>query len=252
MPFKNILSHQPPPKRYQPKANKPSEKLTQGVDSRVLFGVAAYADRMNRGEYVKQDITAHHDAWNNCDVAERVANRTHAKNALRHRHLITVEDYANGETVRNYFKGLAFKAIAGKLDPFEKSVFRVVEMDDFSNDDQFYLHLGLVCSLFASHRRAVKTDEIEFKTHRSKHLGEPGQKIELDVRVLRSIYSQQWGRFFITAETDGGNIVFFSVAVSADDGEEFHIAGKVKRHVENGQTQLHYVRIKGHTKVGSK
>ncbi len=219
------------------------DDMFENVTAHLLWGAVAYADRRNGQEYVKHDHPAYYDEWREEHVAGSTSNKTYAKDALADPMAITPDDYAYGEEIRNYFRGLSFKAIAGKLNDFEKNVMKFVDTEDFGEDREAYYHFAIACSLPASYRRAQTSDNIEAKARESKHIGQPGDKIEADVTVLRTVYSEKWGTHFITVETEEGNVAFFANRVKREAGDKFHIKGKIKRHLDSGETQLNYVKI---------
>jgi hypothetical protein len=69
-----------------------------------------------------------------------------------------------------------------------------------------------------------------------------GEKVQLNVEVVKAVYSQNYGVYFITAKTDGHQMVFFSYRERKAVGEWLTIRGSVKAH-RSDATQLSRVRI---------
>lgn len=224
---------------------KSRNEMFQGVTARVLWGAAAYADRMNKGVYVKADHDAYHDSWSDRDVPASVSNKTYAKRAIATQHLIGVEDFAKGEEIRRYFKGLTFKAMMGNLNDFEQNVLKFVDIEDFSDDRNAAYHLAICASLPASHRRAMEREQVDatIRDAHSQAMGAVGDKVEFDCEVLRTVHSEKYQTNFITVITADKNVAFFAYKKSYESGTRLHVKGKIKRLLDNGETQLNYAKV---------
>lgn len=224
----------------------------KGITADVFWGAAAYAHRIQGGEYKKVDRPAFRGT--DLDGVEYeepalVSNRTHAKHALDNTALISAEDYAYGRKVRSYFKGLSFKALMGKLNDFESNVLKFVDVENFEEDKNAAYHFAIVCSLPASYERSIKRENVDARIRdaNSKHFGNVKERLNLDIEIIRRVFSDKWGTFFLTAQVIGGehkgNIVFFSYRNGIDPGTCLRIAGTVKGHRDEGQTQLNRVKV---------
>jgi hypothetical protein len=66
--------------------------------------------------------------------------------------------------------------------------------------------------------------------------------VDVEITVVKSVYSQNFGVFFITAITTDRRAVFFSYRDRLANGHQCRIRGTVKAHRENS-TQLNRVRM---------
>jgi hypothetical protein len=156
---------------------------------------------------------------------------------------ITDDDTAHGIEVRKYYQTLTFKILKGKpLTEFESNVLALCNRDEIgSNYD-----LAIVASLPSGYARSVNRDTVEnrVKFATGGFIGAIGDKVTLNVEILRTFFSQQWNVFFVTALTDDDKALFFSFKNKPDDGAKLRIKGTVKAHrVDDNQTQLNRVAI---------
>ena len=69
-----------------------------------------------------------------------------------------------------------------------------------------------------------------------------GERVQLNVEVVKAVFSANYNVYFITAKTDGHQMVFFSYREKLPVGEFRTIKGHVKAHRPDA-TQLNRVRI---------
>jgi hypothetical protein len=69
-----------------------------------------------------------------------------------------------------------------------------------------------------------------------------GEKVQLNVEVVKSVYSANYNVYFITAKTDGHQMVFFSYRERIQTGSWIMIRGSVKAHRQDA-TQLNRVKV---------
>jgi hypothetical protein len=156
---------------------------------------------------------------------------------------ITPTDIEQGINARQYFQGLLLKQITGNINGFEQNTLRCAGMDTIRSND--YLTFSIIASLPASYNRSVERDrvkeEMSFLLENSRHFGSIGDKVQLDVEVVRTIYSTNYNIHFVTAVADK-NVVFFSFKENLQPGTKMKIAGTIKQFRDEGQTQLNRVR----------
>lgn len=151
------------------------------------------------------------------------------------------EDHEKGAKVRRYFQALTFKILQGKvLNDFDSYALSLSNLEELGS----YYELAVVASFPASYDRGVKRDNVEnrVKFAAGGFIGSIGDKISIQVEVLRTFYSQQWNTHYVTAITDEDQALFFSFKEGLDPGI-YTIVGTVKSHRDN-QTQLNRVKIK--------
>jgi len=96
----------------------------------------------------------------------------------------------------------------------------------------------------ASQARALERQATQDRVRQTtgKHVGQPGDKVQLAVEIIKSNYSQQWNTWYATAVTADNCAVFFAFRQELIKGTQHTIRGTVKAH-KDGQTQLNRVSV---------
>jgi hypothetical protein len=168
-------------------------------------------------------------------------NREIMDNFIANTDLITEADREQGELVRTYYKGLTFKILQGKkLNDFDNTAMVIANRDVIEST----YDVAVIASLPSCYERAVKRDTINRKLETASGglVGRVGQKVKVNVEVVRSNYSQQYGVYFVSGVTTDDQAVFFSYRNGIDAGKLIIAEGTVKRHGEN-ITQLNRVKV---------
>jgi len=208
----------------------------------AVWGAAAAAHRIN-GEYLRfDDVPEGFTATN----PRRVNNRMLMTQLLAAPAVITEADVERGRDVRMFNQGFLMKQLNDKINEFEQNALKIAGADTFDIPGSNYA-FALIASAPASYERAmareVKKELLADMCAGSEHIGFVGGKIpETEVTVLRSVYSQKYMTFFITAVADK-NVVFFAYKNEIKDGVKIKIKGNIKSHREQGQTQLNRVKV---------
>jgi len=210
--------------------------MVMGADR--IWGAAAYADRENGGEYLKEDRWMMNATP---PYLEKSANKTLMRKAMLDISLITGDDIEVGRRARDYVrKNLVIKGLRGNMSEFEQVMSRVVEMDEFMTGADRY-EIALVCSQIRAYREGTRIDAAMEDVIRTP-VAAVGEKVQLNVQVLKSVYSLNFNVYFITAKTDGHQLVFFSYREQLPVGAFRTIKGSVKAHRPDA-TQLNRVRM---------
>jgi hypothetical protein len=219
------------------------QKNTVSFPAVDVWAAACGAQRIN-GTYVKMVTsyaTNEEILPNSLQTPAKETNRMIMDRLLHDTSLITSEDRTQAELVRNYYKGLTFKILQGKkLSEFDNNAMVFANRDVIeSNYD-----IAVIASLPASYQRAVKRDNDVRKLENASggHIGTVGQKVTVNVEVVRSSFSQQYNVYFISGVTTDDQAVFFSYKEPIDSGKLIVAQGTVKRHGEN-TTQLNRVKV---------
>ena len=168
-------------------------------------------------------------------------NRQIMDNFIANTDLITEADREQTELVRTYYKGLTFKILQGKkLNDFDNTAMVIANRDVIEST----YDVAVIASLPSCYERAVKRDTINRKleTAGGGLVGRVGQKVKVNVEVVRSNYSQQYGVYFVSGVTTDDQAVFFSYRNGIEPGKLVIAEGTVKRHGEN-ITQLNRVKV---------
>ena len=168
-------------------------------------------------------------------------NRQIMDNFIANTDLITEADREQGELVRTYYKGLTFKILQGKkLNDFDNTAMVIANRDVIEST----YDVAVIASLPSCYQRAVERDNKNRKRENASGglVGRVGQKVKVNVEVVRSNYSQQYGVYFVSGLTTDDQAVFFSYRNGIDAGKLIIAEGTVKRHGEN-ITQLNRVKV---------
>lgn len=225
---------------YRPRyaARKPQMKpvrLATVLGSEVMWAVAAYADRVNGGVYVRETV-------NNGEV-----NQTRNRDIIREevqRGLpnVTEADFELGREARAWHRGrIVMKSLKGQpLSDFERSLQDVVQQEEFSNRTDA-LAIAIVASQIASYRKGLAAEQMVASVDHSP-LAAVGTKVAVDAVVVRSVYSQNYNVYFVTARTQCNRLVFFSYREGLDADTPIRVRGTVKAHRPDS-TQLNRVKL---------
>lgn len=217
------------------KAQMKPVQLATVLGSEVMWAVAAYADRVNGGVYVRETV-------NNGEV-----NQTRNRDIIREevqRGLsnVTEADFELGREARAWHRGrIVMKSLKGQpLSDFERSLQDVVQQEEFSNRTDA-LAIAIVASQIASYRKGLAAEQMVASVDHSP-LAAVGTKVAVDAVVVRSVYSQNYNVYFVTARTQCNRLVFFSYREGLDADTPIRVRGTVKAHRPDS-TQLNRVKL---------
>jgi len=213
------------------------------LDADTVWSAACAAQRIN-GEYVKavtsyvtnEDILPESEQTPPKEINRDIINRLVADPSQ-----ITDADRVQAEAVRKYYKAFTFKILQGKmLSEFDNNAMVIANRDVI----EATYDVAVIASLPASYERAVKRDTLNRKIESASggFVGRVGDKVNLRVEVVRSVFSQQWNVYFITGITSDDQPVFFSYREAIPTGKSIVAQGTVKAHREN-TTQLNRVKV---------
>jgi hypothetical protein len=208
-------------------------------DANLVWAAACAAQRIN-GEYFKGT------KWPDAPVDSKTSNRDLIENILRNDAatiaVVTDEDREQGELVRRFYKALTFKLITGnKLSDFDNTALALSNVDTITTKYE----LAVIASLPSCYVRGAARNTVEnrVKFAAGGYIGQYGDKVKLNVEVLRSFFSQQWATHYVTAITADDQAIFFSFKNDPPAvGSKVTVAGTIKSHKDN-QTQLNRVKV---------
>jgi hypothetical protein len=230
---------------YQPRRQFRPRVQPQGVKHSVdnVWAAAVAAQRVN-GSYVKETMYKL-DENTNTTVVHKRRNRDIMVDILANPALLTVEDIAQGQECRRYLQNdITFRALKNKLTEFDTAVSKCLSVtDDFDTVKHKY-ELAVVACLPQSHTRALERQAVQDRVRQTSGdlVGNPGDKVQLDVEIVKSNYSQQWNTWYATAVTEDNRAVYFAYRQELGRGTKCTIHGTVKAH-KDGSTQLNRVSI---------
>ena len=203
-----------------------------------VWGLAVAADRINGG-YFKEDVYV---MENQCQKRVTQANKLMVKQWLREGAFTeaTAEDVEKGREIRNYFNGFLLKQIAGKINDFEAQALRIAQMDEFTTRNM--LEFAIVSCLPSVMIRDQSKNELAREIRNSTQLrANVGDKIQGEVEIIKSYYSQEYNKFRITAKLVDSFVDFWYNS-NLNAGDRISIKAKVKSVRGDNTTQLNFVK----------
>ena len=202
-----------------------------------VWGLAVRADILNSG-YVKE---AQWDYEQPNPVLVKEANKKLVKQWLTENLEPTAAEITQGQEYRRYFNSFTLRAIAGKLNDFETQALKIAQMDQFTGRN--LLEFAVVSCLPSVARRDQQRTELRREIYASEQLqGAIGDQVVGDVTVIKTRYSQEYGKFKIDARMGESFVDFW---FSKELAGELRIKGKIKALRGNKTTALNYVKIIG-------
>lgn len=198
-----------------------------------VWGAACAAQRIN-GSYVKYvgEVAEGQQAETNRQIIDRFLTDTSQ---------ITEADREQVKAVRGYYKGLTFKILQGKkLNDFDNTAMVIANRDVIEST----YDIAVIASLPSCYERAVKRDNANRKLENANggFIGRVGDKVKVNVEVVRCVFSQQWMTHFVSGVTDKDQAVFFAHKMPINIGELIIAEGTVKAH-RDSSTQLNRVKV---------
>jgi hypothetical protein len=229
--YRNLAKRNPYAYR-KPMTKTPKVTISYNADD--VWSAACAAQRIN-GAYVKNiaEVAEGQKAETNRQIVERFLSDTS---------LITQADRDQAENVRKYYKGFTFKILQGKkLNEFDNNAMVIANRDVITTN----YDIAVIASLPSCYERSVKRDNMNRKLESATggFIGRVGDKVQVSVEVVRSVYSQQWNVFFVSGVTSDDQAVFFSYKQQLLAGSLIVAQGTVKAHRDNC-TQLNRVKVK--------
>jgi hypothetical protein len=178
-------------------------------------------------------------------VVEKQRNRDIMLDILANPAVLTVEDIAQGQECRKFLQNdITFRALKNKLTEFDSATSKVLAVAEKFDSAKHKYELAVVASLPASHARSLQRQATQERVRQTSGavIGTPGVKVQLDVEIVKSNYSQQWNTWYATAVTADNSAVFFAYRQELARGATHTIVGTVKAH-RDGSTQLNRVSI---------
>ena len=205
-----------------------------------VWGLAVAADRVNGG-YFKEPV------WSTPEDATppkviKDANKLLVKQWLRTNNFTAASeaDIEKGREIRSYFNGFLLKQISGKINEFEQQALRIAQMDEFTGRNM--LEFAIVSCLPSVMIRDQSRNELAREVRSSTQLqGAVGDKIQGEIEIVKSYYSQEYNKFRITAKLVD-SFVDFWYNTNIDAGSRVSIKAKIKSVRGDNTTQLNFVK----------
>lgn len=231
-----VTSNSRPESRYRPKTPE------QLIPAEVVWAAAAYAHRINNGDYLKDPEHAK-DAQGVPDfsVVLRQPNRAVMNKALTNLELLTESDRALGlEAMSWHQQNMLFRTLKGNLEGFEAALSATLGLREFSTHNHS-VNISIVGSQIRSYEQNKQLKQA-MEGVSTDPVAPVGHKIMTTVTVIKTVYSKNYNVYFVTAVTESRHAVFFSYRDRLTPGLQCRIQGAVKAHRADA-TQLNRVRV---------
>ena len=208
----------------------------------TVWAAACAAQRIN-GRYIKQDEFDYPEGGQ--AVLTATASRTTMRELLANPDRLTAQDFEQGAECKTFLQNdITFRALKNKLTEFDSATSKVLAVEENFDSVQHKYELAVIASLPASRTRALERQATDSRVRQATgaYVGAVGDKVALDVEVIKTNYSQQWNTWYATAITSDNRAVFFAFREQLTIGNSILIKGTVKAH-RSGTTQLNRVKI---------
>ena len=210
-------------------------KVTINYNADDVWAAAVAAQRIN-GAYVKLSMISESNPSFN-----QQSNRQIVGSLLADPLTISDEDREQGKKVRSYFQAFTFKILQGKkLNEFNNTAMVIANRDTITST----YDIAVIASLPATYNKSTKRDDVDRRINfaRGGFVGVPGDKVTLNIEVLKQLWSEKFGTWYLTGITDEDQVVFFAHKTKYDIGTHLTITGGIKSHRETS-TQLTRVKV---------
>ena len=212
------------------------QKLVLNYNADDVWGAAVQAQRIN-GSYVKLTMISESDP-----TLTKLSNRMIVEKLLADPFTITDEDREQGKKVRAFFQAYTFKILQGKaLNEFNNTAMLISNRDVITST----YDVAVIASLPSSYERGVKQQTVDQRINFAQggHVGTIGDKVNLNVEIVKRIWSEKWMTSFVTGITPEDQVVFFAFKHELEIGKTISIQGTVKGQREPNTTQLNRVKV---------
>jgi hypothetical protein len=181
------------------------DALPSNLTLEQIWGAACQALSVNEG-YIKQvDIDLDPEKYTG-KVTNQELVRFYAYNTAK----ITEQSIKDGMEVRNYLHGMTFKILAE-----EKIGDYFTKLIKLATDENLQLTNKNIAYLASAPGAVIKEqlkDQMnkEIKSASGGYIGSESDKVQLNIKILRSHYSEEWERHYVTGITTNDQVVSFS------------------------------------------
>lgn len=213
---------------------RPYKKVSKFYDTMDVVAAACAAQRVN-GQYIKVPYQLGEEN-------KRQTNRELVYQFLEDQSFITDADRLLAEDIKSHYQGKTFKILGGGfVTDYDRATMKMLEEETCPEG----YNLAVLASVPASYLKSVARDKADSRTRFATggYIGKIGDKVQLDVEIMKCVFSQKWGIFYATAITKAEEIVFFGFKQELTVGKFLAIKGTVKSQRDGNVTQLNRVKI---------
>ena len=215
------------------------QKVRKEYDTMLVLSAACAAHRIN-GSYIKF-ATVEVQSINGTVNVHKRTNRELTVEFIESQENIIDADRTMAEEMRRYWNGKTFKLLTDEyMSNFDRGIMELMQKETVTEG----YDVAVIASMPGSYIGSVKRDERERRVKFSQggYIGSVGERVNIQVEVLKCVFSQKWFTHFVTGITSSDQAVFFSYKEQVTVGNVLNIAGTVKRQ-DNNQTQLNRVKV---------
>lgn len=231
-PHDNPYAYRNLAKRNPYAYRKPSvPKPATNFNADDVWAAAAQAFLIN-GAYIKAQAPG---------VTQPETNRQIVDRLLADPTQITQENRDKGSQIRKYYQAFTFKVLQGKaLNEFNNTAMLIANRDTITTN----YDVAVITSLPASYEKMATRDNVDRRITfaRGGYLGTIGDKVSVEIEVVKQLWSQKWNTWYITGITDADQVLFFAYKKQMNIGDRVKITGAVKGTRDNS-TQLNRVKV---------
>jgi hypothetical protein len=212
-----------------------NQKLVLNHNADDVWAAACQAQSINNA-YVKLSMISESDP-----SETRLSNRIITEGLLTETFNITDEAREQGKKVRAFYQALTFKILQGKhLTDFDNTAMLLADRDIITST----YDVAVIASLPSCYERGVERQLTEQRVNFATggFINKAGDKVKLEIEVIKCTYSHSYNVFFVTGITEQDQPVFFSYKEKVPTGDTMNIFGTVKAHRDN-ITQLNRVKV---------
>jgi hypothetical protein len=182
------------------------DPLPTNLTLEQIWGAAAQALITNDGTYLKKEHIESDPEKYKGKVTNQELVRLYAYNTDK----ISEQSIKDGIEIRAYLNGMVFKILAD-----EKIGDYFTKLIKLATDENLQLtnkNIAYISSAPSAVNREQLKDEMnrEIKQASGGYIGSESDKVQLNIKVLRSHYSEEWERHYVTGITTNDQVVSFS------------------------------------------
>jgi hypothetical protein len=211
-----------------------AKKVSRVFDTMDVVAAACAAQRVN-GQYIKVPYQLGEEN-------KRQTNRELVYQFLEDVSFITDSDRLMAEDIKSHYQGKTFKILGGGfVTDYDRTTMKMLEEETCPEG----YNVAVLASIPASYLKSVARDKADSRTRFATggYIGKIGDKVQLDVEIIKSVFSQKYNVYFATAITKSEEVVFFSYKQDLTIGTLLTIKGTVKSQRDGNVTQLNRVKI---------
>ena len=154
---------------------------------------------------------------------------------------ISEASFEKGKDVQAYLKGLVFQMLSDSLTYYSQKLVRIASTD-YENEEDVVPEIGIIASAPRAVEKHMEREYARSNIENSTggYIGNIGDRVQLEITILKVVYSEQWNCYYINALTSTDSVVLFSSSKNELQRikSEHLISATVRSHEENDGYKL--------------